>query len=590
MWSNIFTESSYQYNFNIGFSTLKSDVIIHLAQWQYWWWFWFSLVWSLYYFVILKTVRYRVLKMRPKISTSFRPHGKWGDFIACIIPLTWCINILVNSNLILRLIEWQNESSLFTVRVRSRQWYWIYKFELKSIIDIISTPKNIGYNKWRFDISSEFETSNNYLEIIQNRSNSSWVKNYWDKTIQTGPKNNKFNIITPQEQIRLQLEKLYNNTFKLTNNSSNFECDDLFINNYKYLNVKEQNSYYKIININSIADYNIMDYFKIRYIWKYPEDKAIHDIKIYPETIGLEALNQQNIINKDSILNSKINSNKISNQSSISKLFNNIIQDYNKNLIKINHDDFDEMNRWHRKSYGIISPLRFIKLQFNNLIKNDYELFKLRVNTKDNEYPVKVTSNNIYLSLKQKKYNRKKFINNQLISYKNKLGASLKTIKYKGKPYLDENKLIKQSNYDYTLLYKLLKKNKTKNELIPITLARRLLRTKATLVLPAHVNITIITNSYDIIHSWFIPGLGIKLDCVPGRSTHHTFYIDNVGFYYGQCAEICGRYHHHMPIRICALPFEHFLIWWSNYGLPKMLSTFKKKNYDSKYGLRRYSW
>jgi heme/copper-type cytochrome/quinol oxidase subunit 2 len=103
--------------------------------------------------------------------------------------------------------------------------------------------------------------------------------------------------------------------------------------------------------------------------------------------------------------------------------------------------------------------------------------------------------------LKQKKYNRKKFINNQLISYKNKLGASLKTIKYKGKPYLDENKLIKQSNYDYTLLYKLLKKNKTKNELIPITLARRLLRTKATLVLPAHVNITIITNSYDIIHS-----------------------------------------------------------------------------------------
>jgi len=51
------------------------------------------------------------------------------------------------------------------------------------------------------------------------------------------------------------------------------------------------------------------------------------------------------------------------------------------------------------------------------------------------------------------------------------------------------------------------------------------------------------------------------MDCVPGRSTHHTFYVDNAGFYYGQCAEICGRYHHHMPIRVCALPFEHFLIW-----------------------------
>lgn len=97
-------------------------------------------------------------------------------------------------------------------------------------------------------------------------------------------------------------------------------------------------------------------------------------------------------------------------------------------------------------------------------------------------------------------------------------------------------------------------------ELVPINLARRLLRTKRTLVLPAHVNLTIITNSYDVVHSWFIPGLGLKLDCVPGRSTHHSFYIDNVGFYYGQCAEICGRYHHHMPIRLCALPFEQFLV------------------------------
>jgi heme/copper-type cytochrome/quinol oxidase subunit 2 len=59
-----------------------------------------------------------------------------------------------------------------------------------------------------------------------------------------------------------------------------------------------------------------------------------------------------------------------------------------------------------------------------------------------------------------------------------------------------------------------------------------MLRTRRTLVLPAHVNITAITNSYDVIHSWFIPGLGLKMDCIPGRATHHTFYIDNVGFYY----------------------------------------------------------
>ena len=122
-------------------------------------------------------------------------------------------------------------------------------------------------------------------------------------------------------------------------------------------------------------------------------------------------------------------------------------------------------------------------------------------------------------------------------------------------------------NFNY---YQAIKKNRHKSELIPVTLARRLLRTKRILVLPAHVNITVITNSYDVVHSWFIPGLGIKMDCVPGRSTHHTFYVDNVGFYYGQCAEICGRYHHHMPIRICALPFESFLVWWQKKGLPRL--------------------
>ena len=72
-----------------------------------------------------------------------------------------------------------------------------------------------------------------------------------------------------------------------------------------------------------------------------------------------------------------------------------------------------------------------------------------------------------------------------------------------------------------------IKFNRHRGELVPLTLARRLLRTKRTLVLPAHINITVVTNSYDVVHSWFIPGLGIKLDCVPGRSTHHSFYIDN---------------------------------------------------------------
>jgi len=55
--------------------------------------------------VAAKTVRARTLKMHPKIATTYRPHGKWGDFLACTVPAIWCLNILTNSNFILRLIE-----------------------------------------------------------------------------------------------------------------------------------------------------------------------------------------------------------------------------------------------------------------------------------------------------------------------------------------------------------------------------------------------------------------------------------------------------------------------------------------------------
>ena len=92
------------------------------------------------------------------------------------------------------------------------------------------------------------------------------------------------------------------------------------------------------------------------------------------------------------------------------------------------------------------------------------------------------------------------------------------------------------------------------------------------------------------VHSWYIPGLGIKMDCVPGRSTHHNIYINHYGFYYGQCAEICGRYHHHMPIRVCALPFEHFLIWWHSYAVNVYINFIKDRAFFRKTSSRFYAW
>ena len=105
MWGNILTEVSFHTNFHLNFSNTKSDVLIHLSQWQYWWWFWFAFVWALYYLIVARILRYRTLKFRPKIASTFRPHGKWGDLIICILPVSWCMNILINSSFLMKLIE-----------------------------------------------------------------------------------------------------------------------------------------------------------------------------------------------------------------------------------------------------------------------------------------------------------------------------------------------------------------------------------------------------------------------------------------------------------------------------------------------------
>ncbi len=604
MWGNLWTEASYQLNFNIGFSSLRSDVLIHLAQWQYWWWFWFALVWSFYYFIILKVARYRVLKMRPKISTSYRPHGKWGDFLACIIPLIWCINILTNSNLILRLIEWQNESSLFTVRVRARQWYWIYKFELKNFTDILSTPKNIGNNRWQINTFGELQTADDYLHVLQLRSQNKWVKNYWNRSLQETGKTNKAHVISPQEQLRLSLI----NQYKSLNISNAVAINSPIINRNLYV-------FDDTIKYDSIPSFeskktvfgdgysNYLSYSNLNNnSWNANEIPLIDNL---PFTNLSE--NENLYENYKSFFQDQIfNTNKKQINSDSKQIFkhilyksakNSIIQDFTK-LVK--HEDFDEYSRWIKRSPGEVLPLRIIKYPlgletinnniFENSNDNTVELFRLRFNSNSSKMQHKLVQDTIYLTLKQKRYNRKKVVAPQVKYYKDLNENKTDVARYSGKPYLSNDKILKQSIYDQTTQYKLIKKNKKRGELIPVTLARRILRTKKTLVLPAHVNITLITNSYDIVHSWFIPGLGIKLDCVPGRSTHHTFFIDNVGFYYGQCAEICGRYHHHMPIRVCALPFEHFLLWWNTFGLPKMLNTVSRKRFETHYEMRKYSW
>ena len=65
----------------------------------------------------------------------------------------------------------------------------------------------------------------------------------------------------------------------------------------------------------------------------------------------------------------------------------------------------------------------------------------------------------------------------------------------------------------------------------------------------------------DVIHSWWIPALGGKIDAIPGRVNETWFEADNPGIYKGQCAELCGLEHASMTAQVEVLPQAEFAAW-----------------------------
>uniref|UniRef100_UPI0030FF16F3 cytochrome c oxidase subunit 2 n=1 Tax=Amblyomma nitidum TaxID=1325864 RepID=UPI0030FF16F3 len=87
----------------------------------------------------------------------------------------------------------------------------------------------------------------------------------------------------------------------------------------------------------------------------------------------------------------------------------------------------------------------------------------------------------------------------------------------------------------------------------------RLLETDNNLVIPFNTMIKFLITSADVIHSWTIPSLGMKMDAVPGR-LNQTFTIANrPGLFFGQCSEICGTNHSFMPISMEVTKMNNFI-------------------------------
>nr|UZT67492.1 cytochrome c oxidase subunit 2 [Ganaspini sp. ZJUH 20220007] len=89
----------------------------------------------------------------------------------------------------------------------------------------------------------------------------------------------------------------------------------------------------------------------------------------------------------------------------------------------------------------------------------------------------------------------------------------------------------------------------------------RLLDVSTRIILPMNTQLRLITLSDDVIHSFTIPSMGIKIDALPGRLNQMNLFISRPGIFFGQCSEICGANHSFMPISIESTSTNIFIKW-----------------------------
>nr|YP_010517998.1 cytochrome c oxidase subunit II [Cocculina enigmadonta]UXN84350.1 cytochrome c oxidase subunit II [Cocculina enigmadonta] len=89
----------------------------------------------------------------------------------------------------------------------------------------------------------------------------------------------------------------------------------------------------------------------------------------------------------------------------------------------------------------------------------------------------------------------------------------------------------------------------------------RLLEVDNRMVVPLESSVRVLVTSADVIHSWAVPSLGVKVDAVPGRLNQISFFMSYPGVFFGQCSEICGANHSFMPIVVEGVEMEDFISW-----------------------------
>ncbi|MEM7545990.1 MAG: cytochrome c oxidase subunit II [Pseudomonadota bacterium] len=88
-----------------------------------------------------------------------------------------------------------------------------------------------------------------------------------------------------------------------------------------------------------------------------------------------------------------------------------------------------------------------------------------------------------------------------------------------------------------------------------------LLATDTSVVVPVNSNVHMLVTGSDVIHAWTIPAFGVKVDAIPGRINELWFNAEQVGTYFGQCSELCGKDHSYMPITVRVVSEADYAAW-----------------------------
>ena len=132
----------------------------------------------------------------------------------------------------------------------------------------------------------------------------------------------------------------------------------------------------------------------------------------------------------------------------------------------------------------------------------------------------------------------------------------------------------------------------------------RLLEVDNRVVLPVDTLVRVVVTGADVIHSWAVPSLGVKIDAIPGRLNQTSLDINREGVYYGQCSELCGVNHAFMPIAVEGVSLEAYISWLlaqteegggpspaSVFGLlPSLFGIFRSNNNEKIRGAHTSSW